>query len=229
MAFTPGATTTYNTSGAGSENNSVVNLPSHAAGDLLVAIISASANSATVNIPAGWASPSGGTEASSGNAARVLYRVADGTEGPTQTFTYNSFYALTVVIHAIAGADGTTPIGAYGASTGLGGTPTAPSVTGTAGHRRLFLGAYNIVGTAQTISGSTLRGDVVGNSSTRTEAALWTENTDLAGGSTGTQALDNGVFTYWVAVTLTLAPASAAAAGSIPPQRRRAALAQLVR
>lgn len=210
MAFTPGATSTYFTSGSGSQNSFAMPIPTHSSGDLLIAVIGTNNPSADVFVPTGWSSPSSTAEQTTGgNSARILWRISDGTEGSTVTVSFNGFFAITAVVHAIAGAHATTPIRVYSFDSGLGGTPTAPSVTGTSGDRRLLMGAYNITGTANTPTGFTKRGDVSGTSSTRTEAALFTENSDLTGGATGTADINNGVFTYWYAFTVTLQPAAA--------------------
>lgn len=210
MAFTPGATTTYVTPGtSGSQNSIPLPLPSHSAGDLLIAVIGTNNQSADTFVPTGWSSP-GASVFTDGSSARVFYRVADGSEGATQTFTMNGFFIISAVCHAIAGVDSTTPIDEYATNTNLGSNDTlALSVTGDAGDRRIIAASYNICGTGATISGFTKRGDAIGNSSTRTETALWTENSDLASsGATGTVACGNGAFTFWCAFTLTLNPAA---------------------
>lgn len=213
--FAVGATTTFASVGAGSQDNFDLPIPAHAVGDTLVASISLDNSGAVVNLPAGWSSPAATNGGSGGNAARLIYRVVDGSEGwntaggSVQNVTFNGFFVVTAVCQAMRGADTTAPVDAFGEDAALGGTPTAPDVTAVAGARRLLFGNYNITGTGDTITGYTKTGDISGSSSTRTECAAWAKDTDETGGATGAQANGNGAFTYWVSYTVTLKPAAA--------------------
>jgi hypothetical protein len=112
----------------------VVNLPSGASGNLLLAIMDKGSTAATVGSLAGWNEL---LDENSANGLYIAWRVADGTEGATTTFTLSASTRGAWIVYEISGAADPTirapEIGttASGSST----APNPPSVSVTGGSR----------------------------------------------------------------------------------------------
>lgn len=113
----------------------VVNMPSGVTtGDLLIAQVTISTN-VTPNTPSGWTLER--SDVAAGNIVRsfIFSRVADGTEGATQTFDAPGSGRWAAGILRISGADTTTPVDVDGATVDNGNPAStnmvAPSVTTT--------------------------------------------------------------------------------------------------
>lgn len=107
------------------------NLPSGvASGDLLVAQLWAGG---TIPTPSGWNLIRTQPESTFGSGeTRTYYRIANGSEGPTVTFTWTDVKYGNVGIARITGHDAVTPINAdAGTAGGNTDTQTSPAVTTT--------------------------------------------------------------------------------------------------
>src|SRR5687768_5551077 len=111
----------------------VVNLPAGATGNLLIAIMDKGSTVASVRALAGW------TELLDENVANglyIAYRVCDGTEGATTTFTLTGTATRGAwIVYEISGhlnpATQAPQIGTT--SSGTSATPDPPSITPTGG------------------------------------------------------------------------------------------------
>jgi hypothetical protein len=112
-----------------------------AAGDVLVAFVSAPTAPAALTAPPGWSTVR--TDANgSGLETATFVRVAGASEPPTYTFGLNRANAA-VVVAAVAGADPTNPVDAHGSrAADYTRTLTAPALTATsAGDLLVMFGA----------------------------------------------------------------------------------------
>jgi hypothetical protein len=122
------------TSANGQDTLTIAVPPGTTAGDVLVAqVADRSGTSSGIAAPAGWTlvdRRSGGSSI----ASAVYWKVATSTEPTTVTFDlrYSSGVPMAGGIVGYSGVSTATPINAWGAATGTGGTATLPSVTTTA-------------------------------------------------------------------------------------------------
>lgn len=114
-----------------------------AVGDLLLAFVGTVSvgAAATVNVPAGWTAIN--NTAITTLYGRAFYRIADGTEGASITFTFASNATQTVAeIHRIIGTHATTPIDvsavASVVASDLDPDPDSPLVTTTVVNTLVF-------------------------------------------------------------------------------------------
>ena len=119
----------------------VVNLPSGASGNLLLAIMDKGSTSATVNALTGWTEL---LDEASANGLYIAYRVADGTEGTTTTFTLSAATRGAWIVYEISGAiDPATQAPQIGTTaTGTSATPDPPSITPTGGSKDYLFVAF---------------------------------------------------------------------------------------
>ncbi len=134
-------------------------------GDLLLAFAGAEGPGLTISPPAGWTLVR--NEISGNFKSGVWYRIADGTEGATFTFTYNvNAGRTTLEIHLIRAVDQSTPINASGGSSASVTDPVVTSVTTTNINCLVFYFVYH---------------DHLATSATHTAPASNTERTDFEG------------------------------------------------
>ena len=98
--------------------------------DLLLAHIATTGNNPGFTTPTGWTLLTTNT-AGQGTGHAVYYRVADGTEPASYTFTWSSDEDAIGVIIRYQGIDTTSPIDVSATSHGSSTTPVAPTVTTT--------------------------------------------------------------------------------------------------
>ena len=110
----------------------VVNLPAGATGNLLVAIMNKGSTAATVNALTGWTEL---LDENSANGLYIAYRVCDGTEGSTTTFTLSASTRGAWIVYEISGQiDPATQAPQIGTTaTGSSVSPDPPSVSVTGG------------------------------------------------------------------------------------------------
>ena len=119
----------------------VVNLPAGATGNLLVAVMSKGSVSASVNALTGW------TELLDEAIALGLYaayRVCDGSEGATTTFTLSAATRGAWIVYEISGyeAPGTQAPQIGTTATGSSVNPNPPSVSVTGGSKDILAIAF---------------------------------------------------------------------------------------
>jgi hypothetical protein len=110
-------------------------------GDLLIAFVGASGTSQTITTPSGWTLIESDVNGSARFAA--YSRVADGSEGSTQTFNYSVSGLSTATIIRLQGQSG-TPIEASAVATSTSLNPPCPSVTTTGSDRTLLTAVYGL-------------------------------------------------------------------------------------
>jgi hypothetical protein len=115
----------------------VVNLPSGATGNLLIAICDKGSTAATVNALAGWNEL---LDENSGNGLYIAYRTCDGTEGATTTFTLSASTRGAWIVYEVSGqADPATQPPQVGTTaTGSSTAPDPPSVSVTGGAKDIL-------------------------------------------------------------------------------------------
>ena len=135
--FTPASTITF--VGSATATGTTASIPTHNAGDLLVAFAYRDGNNTAPTIPAGWTNISNSTGGSS-NGSALAYRIATGSD--TGTGWSNATEVVVQVYRGISAS----PIGLNGSQTGSSTTVTYPArslnvtngsswVIGFAGHR----------------------------------------------------------------------------------------------
>lgn len=115
----------------------VVNLPAGAVGNLLIAICDKGSVAATVNALTGW------TELLDENLANglyIAYRVCDGSEGATTTFTLSASTRGAWIVYEITGyvSPGTQAPQIGTTSSGSSTAPDPPSVSATGGAKDIL-------------------------------------------------------------------------------------------
>ncbi len=115
----------------------VVNLPAGATGNLLIAILDKGSTAATVNALTGWTEL---LDENSANGLYIAYRVCDGSEGATTTFTLSASTRGAWIVYEITGhvAPATQAPQVGTTATGSGTTPNPPSVSVTGGSKDIL-------------------------------------------------------------------------------------------
>ena len=160
----------------------------------------------TVSAPTGWTSINQGTSPGGASTLGVWYRVADGTESSTYTFTWTGDQEAAGSISRYVGVDTSDPIDGSGVSTGTSTAPTAPSVT-TSNADSVVLRIFGSDGseTVTAPSGTTERFDL--RSSATAGDATTTAGADASqatAGASGTAAFTLGSSQEWRAVTVVI-------------------------
>jgi hypothetical protein len=115
----------------------VVNLPSGATGNLLIAVMDKGSTSATVNALAGWNEL---LDEASANGLYIAWRTCDGTEGATTTFTLSANTRGAWAVYEISGHinPATQPPQIGTTATGTSVNPNPPSVSVTGGSKDIL-------------------------------------------------------------------------------------------
>jgi len=103
---------------SGTGTGSSLTMPSHQAGDLLVAWSYRVGSSTEPSLPSGWTNINFGGGTSSSNAARAAFRVADDSSTPAPTFSNGGFTIILVYRNARI-ATVNSNLSAAGSSTGI--------------------------------------------------------------------------------------------------------------
>jgi len=189
----------------------VINKPTGtASGDVLVAFVGArNSSSVTCTAPAGWTSITSQARGSLGKAF-AFYRVADGSEGSTFTFTLSISEAHSGGILALTGVDTANPINvSTTASSGTSSSPhPCPDATTTVD--RCLLVRMAMMSRASTgsytWSGATEQFDVTGtNGSSRQITSVATETT-LAAGAVGVRNATPSSSASYATITVAVTP-----------------------
>lgn len=187
-------------------------------GDLLIALIAVDAASDETITMTGWTSLFSTLATDSETA--VFYRVSDGTEGASETFTTSGSEQSTHAVYRISGYSGTPEAGTP--NTGTSTTPNPSAVTPAGGSNDyLYIAVMGSDGSgsgAPTVSGyptgytgsqTTLSGTGLGSTvvamATKQTTASTTDNPDAFTQSGGTD---------WVAATIAITPSG----GGVAPK-----------
>ena len=196
-----------NDNDGGSATSITVNVPSGSIDDLLIAAVSTD-NREIINTPTGWTFLQGQRTSGGGNASLyVFYRLVDGSEPSSYTFSIASGGndEICGAIIRYDNVDTSTPIDVSAIAVGLSTTPDPPSISTTNNLARIV----NIIGTDDdespmtNPSGTTERIDVESDANSlgisdqvqTTAGTMNPSSWDLAGTSTNER---------WVAVTLAI-------------------------
>jgi hypothetical protein len=174
-------------------------------GDLLIATVVTDGD-VTVSTPSGWTSIDQGQSDSDASTLGVWYRVADGTESTTYTFTWTGDQEAAGSISRYIGVDTSDPIDGSDSDTGTSTTPTAPSVTASNANSvvlRIFGSDGSETSTEPT--GTTERFGLT--SSATAGDATTTSGADAvqaAAGGSGTASFTLGASQEWRALTVVI-------------------------
>lgn len=211
----PETTGAVTTSFASSVSSMPVNLPSSiASGDLLIAIAEVR-NSGTWTLPSGWTQLFSPVAAGGVGDFTAFYRICDGTEGSTATWTASVASTASWQVRQITNWQGTTPPEVTTANSGGAvSTNNPPSLTPSWGaDNTLWLAVMG--DTAQTVSitgAPTNYDDLTSNSVSSGGSAC---NTGSAFRQTNTATEDPAGFTtgsdrWWMAATIAIRPVASA-------------------
>jgi hypothetical protein len=180
------------------------------AGDLLLVLIF-HANVVTWNTPAGWTA--GSRQTTRNPFIAPFWRVADGSEGASFTFTTTgSATSADLICHRITGADPAAPVDAVSvASVAFNGANpiSLPSVT-TLGPDRLLLAVFAAASTVTTFSFSTPTGMTAGyvysaRPSPNTQESAFTQSVANAGATGSRDSNINSTSSNRTAILLAIA------------------------
>jgi hypothetical protein len=177
-------------------------------GDVLVAqVANRSGLFGGITPPAGWTlldRRSSGTQVTSA----VYWKVAGATEPVTVTFALLGSSGVQMVggIAAYSGVSTSTPINAWAASTGTGGTTTMPSVTTTAPGTTLVHAITKRQETMPAPTGTTERWRLISGTGTATEGATVGDEVFAGSGASPARSTSTGFNAEWVAQTVALRP-----------------------
>lgn len=226
MAF-PSVGSAVDTDFASSVTSMAVNLPASInSGDLILAFVEVR-NSGTWTVPTDWVEFDAQLGGSSVGELTVFYKIADGTEGSTATWTASTGTTAAWQTRLVTSWHGTTPPESNTSSGDFSTNPNPPSLTPSWG------------------SDDTLWIEVAGNTATTnlttgasTSYSDYSLNTTSSGGSqcnissayrqntTGTEDPDEmanaGSIRYWAAATIAIRPS-----GGAPSNTRRYTLSVL--
>jgi hypothetical protein len=122
----------------------VVNLPAGAVGNLLLAIMDKGSTSATVNALTGWTEL---LDEASANGLYIAWRISDGSEGTTTTFTLSAATRGAWIVYEISGHDSGIPPAIGTTGTGTSATPDPPaSATPPSSKDYLFIAFAGMAG-----------------------------------------------------------------------------------
>jgi hypothetical protein len=196
-----------------------INIPTCASGDLLVVITGARSAANSVTWPAGYEELFD-TNASTGLLS-AAYKVSNGSEGSTISVTYAVSNSPGAVAYCITGQHASTPIEAATAATNTTGTsanPDPPSFSPSwgSGEDTLWIALEGHAGSTDTTAFPTnygsnqLEAHANAGAATRGSAAAATRESATSPENPSSFTLASGV--VWVANTIAIRPASAAAA-----------------
>lgn len=198
-----------------------VNLPaSVSSGDLLLAFVSVR-NAGTWTVPTGWVEFASQVGGSSVGETTVFYKVADGSEGSTATWTAGTGTSAAWQTRKVTSWHGTTPPEATTASGDFTTNPNPPSLTPSWGSADTTW--VEVAGNSATANLTT------GASSGYSDYALNTASSGGAQCSIASAYLQNaatsedpgemanaGSIRYWAAVTIGIRPSSGGATTGQP-------------
>ena len=153
----PGSTVAISfVAGAYANGSAIATMPTFAAGDLAVVLAYRSGSVTPPDLPAGWTDVASSTGADL-NSRRVGYRVLDGSELSSGTWTNATSLEMAIV----RGQDTDVPIGVHASAGSAGTTLTTPALsltsTPTASSWVLAFGGATSGANAGTLSGTTAR------------------------------------------------------------------------
>lgn len=198
--------------------SAIINKPaSVAVGDLLLACVGISTNNNITST--GWTSVIQQAPAAGTGRLGILYRVVDGTEGASFTFSFTTASNGIGVISRYTGVYAVTPIEAQSSGNGASSTthtaPTATSVSANAFIARVYFGipsnftsarSYTITGPPELYDASHTAGYTV----------MSAGDVQAVAGATGTQAATFSIAGNWGAATLALTDTSVVAPTAVP-------------
>ena len=182
-----------------------------AADDLLIAHVSTDAADPTFGTPTGWvllvdANSGGSTTASTA----VWYRVADGTEPASYTFTWLSSTNAVGALSRYSGVDPASPIDAWATNTGSSSSPSAPSVVTTLDDtivlRIMAADGKRIPNSGSYPVGHNGRYELETTGFIANVSGAAADTLQAATGATGTASFSLSGSDDWVAATIALAP-----------------------
>jgi len=217
MAF-PVLSSATDTDFAFTVTSMAVNLPaSISSGDLLVAF-SELRNSGTWTVPSGWTEAAAQLGGASVGELTFFYKIADGTEGSTATWTAGTGSSAAWQTYKITGWHGTTPPEAATTSGDYSTQPNPPSLTPSWGAADTLW--VEVAGNTATVnlttgasisySGYTLNTASGGGAQCQVSSAYRENNT--ATEDPGEMA-NAGFIRYWAAMTIGIRPSAAASSG----------------
>lgn len=185
-----------------------------ASGDLLIATVSVDGN-LTITPPAGWSSINQGQSSGNSTTLGLWYRVADGTEAATYSFSFSAGGEAAGAITRYVGVDTSNPIAGSSFAAGNDAAPTAPSVGATNINSMVLRVLGSDTATAAAVPAGT--SERFNLASSAAAGAVTTAGADLlqaAAGATGTAAFTLGASQPWRAGTVVIN--SDPSAASIP-------------
>lgn len=201
----------------------VVSLPaSISAGDLLICFLGGDGSGSwALDVPAGWSTGYADENNSGGCNGSVRWKIADGAEGASVTFTSSTSEQSAHRSLRITGAHATTPFTATGGgvagSQGTSATPDPPSHTPSYGAADSLWIAFYAIDDARLATAyptSYTDNQHTSRSNTGTGACgigLATRNLNATSDDPAAFTVD--VSDVWLAATIAIQPAAAAAAG----------------
>jgi hypothetical protein len=186
----------------GNANSASLSVPAGTqSGDLLLAFVSVAYQFPRVNpAPSGWTMIA---EAHSSANGHMFYRVADGTEPASYTFTWGDSRNAQAVMMRYTGIDTSSPIGASSFDSSSFPHPSAPSVTTTVDDSIVVRFLSQTDNPSAIPSGTTQR---FNNFNTILLSVV--DSVQASAGSTGTATWTNSNYGSWVAMTVVLQPDS---------------------
>lgn len=219
----------FETNTSGSALSITINKPSGVvSGDLLLAILGVEDFSGgdPWGTPTGW-TKLGNVAGAPGCDFQVFYRVSDGSEGASETFSHNFGFGVELLgwYIRISGVDTTTPINVFGTSgSGSGSSIVASSVTTTAADCLAFAicafdGSdglpYSISGTGWPSTIATNQ-ELASNTGGSGVSAAWVVKTVSSAGSSENATFTASASDDFVSRQLAIAPAAGGGGLSIP-------------
>lgn len=221
MAFPSVAAVNASTTDTDSTSH-VVSLPaSISSGDLLICFLAGDGSGSwALDVPTGWNQAYSDENNSGGCNLSVRWKIADGTEGSTVTFTSTASEKASHRSFRITGHHATTPFEAAGGgiagSQGSSANPDSPSLTPSWGAKdTLWISVYGVDDARSATAYPTDYADnqftqVSGGSSGRCGLGLATRNVNATSQDPAAFTIDTS--DVWLAATIGIQPAAAAAA-----------------
>lgn len=186
-----------------------------AAGDVLYCVLNVDSKSVTVTAPSGWTLDQDiSTSLALGNRTRTYWKVADGTEGASQTWTISAAQRGSGTMLGFSGADTVAPVNAHATQNNSTSSPSqvAPSVTPTVtgGILVCSMSAF-INGSYTPPSGMTEQSDQANVDTTTSVATL----TGMTTAATGTKTFTASTSSGSIATSAVIVPAQTVSA-SVP-------------
>lgn len=182
-------------------------------GDLLRINVSQTPDSGSITTPSGWTKPQDVADGFGGGRLSAFWRIADGTEGATVSFTFANARNSTAIAWRLTGHNPTTPIDASANNSGTTGSTTAitsPSVTTTVANCMIERS-----GATRQSTGIADPGGGYTNVSSATNGSSFDQNAQrvsyIAQAGTGASGtadfVSSGTDREWQAITIAIAPA----------------------